>query len=374
MHRYALIAASTLALTSQALAQTADATAADELKKQKEAIELQKDLINARKDLVAAESALVTARMDALGLKPAEGTTTLEDGAGQIEAQMLAVGAMAKAAQKIKDDIGVGPFLLLDGNQAIDLTLAQGIKADLKILDAAVDLARVDPTCTPNDDRLAITGALPLIGAALSLLRTDTVIRGITITPSASQLRNAVAAKLGSEAIVMDDLANPDFAKSELLTALDAQTERLQEAAGCSAVLAQGDAASKAKAVVLDAAIKQATDFRAAITKSDGTSPSKLSMAIKFEAVAKDNLKLLRLYTEALGGSLLKRGNVWTALGAPAVGLTSGLVISYRLSDPAKGRVEKSGVLVCRTALTNMREIHAGRVRASDCGVTITRP
>ncbi len=324
MHRYALIAASTLALTSQALAQTADATAADELKKQKEAIELQKDLINARKDLVAAESALVTARMDALGLKPAEGTTTLEDGAGQIEAQMLAVGAMAKAAQKIKDDIGVGPFLLLDGNQAIDLTLAQGIKADLKILDAAVDLARVDPTCTPNDDRLAITGALPLIGAALSLLRTDTVIRGITITPSASQLLNAVAAKLGSEAIVMDDLANPDFAKSELLTALDAQTERLQEAAGCSAVLAQGDAASKAKAVVLDAAIKQATDFRAAITKSDGTSPSKLSMAIKFEAVAKDNLKLLRLYTEALGGSLLKRGNVWTALGAPAVGLTSG--------------------------------------------------
>jgi hypothetical protein len=62
----------------------------------------------------------------------------------------------------------------------------------------------------------------------------------------------------------------------------------------------------------------------------------------------------------------------WTA---GIVGIrTSGLVISYRLSDPAKGRVEKSGVLVCRTALTNMREIHAGRVRASDCGVTITRP
>lgn len=373
MHRYALIAASTLALTSQALAQTADATAADELKKQKEAIELQKDLINARKDLVAAESALVTARMDALGLKPAEGTTTLEDGAGQIEAQMLAVGAMAKAAKEIKEKVGTGPFLLLDGNEAIDLTLPQSITADLETLGASVDLASRDPACKSDATTMVIVGPVPLIGAVLSLLRTDTVIYGVTITPSASQLRNAVAAELGTQAIVLEDLAKPDFANSKLMNVLKTQTANLQKAAGCSALLAQGDAASKAKAAVLDQAIKQATDFRAAITKSDGTSPSILSTAIKLEAVAEKSPKPLRLYTEALGGSLLKRANVWTALGAPAVGLTSGLVISYRVSDPATGSVVKSGVLVCRTALTNMRDVHAGRVRASDCGYAIPK-
>jgi len=103
----------------------------------------------------------------------------------------------------------------------------------------------------------------------------------------------------------------------------------------------------------------------------DGAEASLLSRAMRYAAVTKDNPLLLRLYTENIGGSLLKRANVWTALGAPAVGLTGGLVVSYRLSDPQLGEVKFAGVLVCRTALTDMRSIHAGRARASACGPSI---
>jgi hypothetical protein len=392
MRRITLIAASTLALASQALAQDADPKPADAAQTKKEPTE--EELIKARTAQITAETAMIVAqsakvkaKMEALGLTPATGTTTLNPGAGQIEAQMLAVGSLNAAAVDIVRDLegknGDHPIaaltdkshtLLLDGNQAINLSLPEAIKADIKTLQSALRVTGVDPECLPAVDtrgRLPVAGALPIIGAVLSLLRTDTTISAITLTPSETQLMHAVATKLPGKAIILDDLASPVFAGSDLSKAIDALDESITVAARRSALLGCGDETNKAKAAVLNAAIAQAERFRTAITKSDDTDPSLLSTAIKFEAVAKPGMKLLRLYTEALGGSMLKRSNVWTALGAPAVGLTSGLVISYRLSDPATGSVEKAGVLVCRTALTNMREVQAGRARESKCGVTI---
>ncbi len=71
------------------------------------------------------------------------------------------------------------------------------------------------------------------------------------------------------------------------------------------------------------------------------------------------------LTVEKGGGSLLKRSNLWTALGAPTVGITGGLIVSYTLTEPRGGGFLQGGALVCRTALTNLRDVQSGRVGGS---------
>lgn len=81
---------------------------------------------------------------------------------------------------------------------------------------------------------------------------------------------------------------------------------------------------------------------------------------------------LRRLYVENAGGGLLAWSAIWTALGAHAVGLTGGLLVSYRNSDPKTGQIQTSDVLVCRTTLIKMRSIQAGRKGELACGNDIT--
>lgn len=370
MRMVSMLTAGMLAVTAPAFAEEGK----DEVTKQKELVTAQKELTTAQKELITAQSELMKARFDALGLKPPEGKTTVDAGAGKIEAAMLNVGSMNAAAKLIADKAPSGKkILLLTGDQEVDLALPVAMMADIDDLKSGLDRA-TETVCGTKSGIGPAAIPFAAIGAVLSLLRTDTQVSGIDLSPSASQLNNAVAARLGDKAIILGDVItrdrhtgpNPKVGLEKAVTELN---DAVNAAFQCSTKQKKpADDVAKGKLAVLDGTIARTTAFSAAIAKSDETKPSLLSRALRYEVINTQNPLLLRLYIENAGGSLLKRSNIWTALGAHAVGLTGGLVVSYRYSDPKTGQVQKSDVLVCRTALTNMRSIQAGRSGASACG------
>jgi hypothetical protein len=66
---------------------------------------------------------------------------------------------------------------------------------------------------------------------------------------------------------------------------------------------------------------------------------------------------LLRLSIDKSGGTLLKRKNLWTALGARSLAVTAGIVVSYRVSD-TNGEALSGGTIYCTTAQTNFANLH----------------
>jgi len=337
-------------------------------------------LVEAQTTLIERQNALFKAQMDALGLPKTEGKTTLGADAGKIESWMLASGTLTEAARVINSRVTANTVVLLDSDDVLDLSKSLVLQREMRALRSA--LASVTPPHCGNQALGALAvPPLAAIGAILSLLRTDTEIIGLAIEGAEGALLNAIAGTKAAKYVIPSEIVRTSengTTATQLGDLLEARQDipacRVQIEAGAK-TKAQKEAAA-AQIAKLDAVAKQIDAYVTAIvTRSDGK-PSNLEIAMLGDTITDEHAEfsVLRVKLDKAGGTLLKRANLFTALGAPAVGITGGAVISWHLTNPATGMVDAGGVLVCRTKLTNLNDIHNGRVRASACGTEVKDP
>ena len=347
--------------------------------------------------------------MDALGLTPPEGKATIGTNGGVMEAWMLSASTADAAGGWIAADVRaaaplaapqppppprdpnapppppaadgqvqpnavvvakpIRPILLMGGDDALVLDTAEDLLTRITVASAAL-AASTPQFC--RDQRSVTSGSqqggvIPLaaIGAIAGLLKSDTEISGVDV-PIANRMlvaaterrlvRSGITARLPSAAVAPDKESPLALAWGRLLAERDSvKACRPRFAAqGSNAWVKKTLAAMDQQTAAIDA-------LEAAQTKADDKGVMPLARAIHAETLLRGNPWVLRVSVEKGGGSILKRSNVWTALGAPAIGISGGLVVSYTLTEPTTGAFLAGGALVCRTALTNIRDVQAGR-------------
>lgn len=337
-------------------------------------------LVEAQNKLFEQQSARFQAQIDALGLPKAEGKTTLGADAGKIESWMLASGTLTEAARVIDDGIKTTLVVLLDSDDVLDLNKSLVLQREMRALSLALEMATPEACETQQVGALAVP-PIAAIGAFLSLIRTDTELTGLTIEGAEGVLLNAIAGSTPGKYVIPSEIVRTNengTTAAQLANLLQARTA----VPACRALLevraktTAEKATAPAQIAKLDAVAKQIDTYVTAIvTRGDGK-PSTLEIAMVGDTITDTagDFRVLRVRLEKAGGTLLKRANLFTAFGAPAVGITGGAVISWHLTNPATGVVDKGGVLVCRTKLTNLSDIHQGQVRASACGPQVQDP
>jgi hypothetical protein len=347
--------------------------------------------LTAQTALINAQTEKVKAQAAALGLPTVAGQTTLGEKAGATEAWMLSSAAINEAAGAIARNVrGQGPLLVLAKDQVVNLTLAASLKDHIDTLSTAAVLTQ-NAYCSDaggkTDSRLfglevnksfMGLGATPaLIGAVLGAFKVDTEIQGVSVAPEDSAFVNAIATKLeaGTAIIPSEITALPLGATKPGSDTVMGLWKKLavsqRELSDCRTRLA-GKAESderKAQIAEIDRQLERIDTFANEVTTSAADAPSLLARARLAEAIPA-NARVLRVHVEHAGGSLIKRTTVLTAFGYPAIALTSGLVVSYRLTDPQTGAVLKSELLVCRTARTRLGKVQEGKVGVAGCGQT----
>jgi hypothetical protein len=321
---------------------------------------------------IAAEAALAKAPVAALGLPSYEGTTTLGQGAGAIEALLLATDALHAAAAGIAAAIAearwpageafAGDFVVLAGDERLDLSELAAMRAEIRGLEAAFEPVR--PRGAEGEyhelTAAALAGPIAAIGAIGGLLRSDTSLAPVDHSASLTHrvLATAVAGKLAGRTILPAEITGAGVDPSP---AIVEQIVRLGRA--------RGEAAAWVKALPEDraadgermrAAIARCDAFLTRVTMPDATGSVPAVRAARLEQLAEAGALVLRLHVEKAGGTLITRKNLWTFFGADPVRVSGALVVSYRLVDPADGRVILADVLNFRTRLATLSEIQAG--------------
>ncbi len=331
-----------------------------EAQKQKALSEARKAAAEARKAEIEAEAALEKARFSFLPQSPADGKVTLGEGAGAMEVAMLTAIAIRAAAAQIKTAAAPPQgTLLIGGADTLDLSAllafqaeSVGVEAELRDALEVADLAPC--TAAPPGPEL-VPGIGPVITAFAGMLRTDTESRGIKTEIDAQVLTRAVL-KENPGLIVpryrVKPSAGPDNLVVCTLTRFDAARGLVR------ARLKVKPAPSDDRKAKLTAAATRSEEFYQSWTKpaTDGT--VRLASAIAQAELVPAGSKVLRVFLDKQGGSLLTRRNLWTALGAKAIAVSGGAVVSFTLDDPFTGKVEKSGVFICGTTLTDYRKVH----------------
>lgn len=344
------------------------------------AINAQTALITAENARISAETARITAETEkmkaqsaALGLPSAKGETTLGEGAGQMEATMLSGAAMNVAAEAIASLVPAGRDVIVIGPaETFDLSLPVILTEQMKLVSGdARQLAKAAcPPAAAKPKAAWLMEIAPLLGAVVSALKVDTEIRGVTVATQDRSMINAVAGAIGARAIVPSEAVLPgDFAATRVGAAWSELRAARQQLFECRTTIT-GDK-RKAEAAKLDASLAEIDTLTRELTKSEGGAASALIRASQIETLSGSGAAVLRVSADYAGGSLLKRTNLWTAFGATGVSLTGGLVASYRLTEPATGKVLKAGLLICRTAHTNLRAVQDGKVGAGGCSKAV---
>lgn len=420
MKRIATILAATAAISSQSPAQdTPPDPAVARMQQETAVLTAQAARDNAAAAVETAKAAKVKAQMDALGLTPAEGKATIGTNGGVMEAWMLSASTADAAGAWIASDVlatptpasppppqqandpnappppppprtgspdqhaaaaPIRPILLLGGDDALVLDTAEDLRT--RITTASDALATATPKfCRdqgPATSGSQQGGAVPLaaIGALAGLLKTDTEISGVDVPVANRMLVAATGRRLvGSGATVrLPSAAVAPDSDSPLAAAWGRLLADRDAAKACRPRFAAqgGTAWIKKTLAALDQQTAVVDAMQAEETKADDKGIMPLARAIHVDTLLRGDPRVLRVSVEKGGGSILKRANVWTALGAPAIGISGGLVVSYTLTEPTTGAFLAGGALVCRTALTNMRDVQAGRVggahgRKADC-------
>lgn len=362
---------------------------------------------NAAAAATTASTARLKAQMDALGLPTPEGTTTLGTNAAMIETWMLSAATLDTAAQAIADDVfanlggapagaagqaeeprrqsigaaaaaaqggqeaalGKPTILLLARGEELNLDSTNNLRFEASDLTAKLEEA-IPQQCKegrgPGGGEDGGGFPIAAIGALAGLLKTDTEISGIDVNMGDQMLISAVGRRLKDRArVIIPSAAIAPPNDGALLNQWRTLASKQAEAKECRVNFAKNTQTAwvKKKLAALDAAIARVDALDARVTKPDDKGRIPLAQAIRYDALLSDEPQVLRVHVEKAGGSILKRANLFTALGAPAVGITGGLIVEHNLTDPRTGELVTSGDTVCRTALTNLGDVQAGRIR-----------
>lgn len=302
-----------------------------------------------------ADDAEKVAVLSYLGLDAASGKTEVGEKGGELES-WIAAGALAKtAACEIAREINGGaavqppapcsslvlaePVLVLGDGEAFNFGPYVLVSARLKRLQKTFELLGSCSTQGLVAQSAPDPSNLP--AAIISALKTDTKITGTEVKLEERALVNAVAGVLGPQAILRDGLVAAG-------DKLDADWAELANQASRVGTGCKGDD-GKAAVAFFDASEK---------VLFGGDGPSLFDQARALQPIANGRLPqhILRLRVEHVGGTLINAQNILTTLGAPAVSLSAGMVISYRFTDTATGGATRAGIVVCRAGV---RKLHS---------------
>ncbi|MBX7535182.1 hypothetical protein K3175_05875 [Qipengyuania sp. GH1] len=359
-----IIIAFLAAFSSAVAAQDEPASSVDEAileaQQSKARSEASKARYDALKAEIEAKAALAEARFGFLPSSGAEGKVTLGEGAGSSEVAMLTALALDEAARRIV--LAAEPpkgTLLIAGGENFDFDSLTTFRAETEGVETVMKVALMEAElagCTEPETgpELAVGTVGAAVSALAGMLRTDTELRGVKTDLASQILVRAVAGKQPGLVIPSYRLVPSPAANNPVVCTLD-RLEKAQTRA--NAKLHTTPPPSGDEKTLLEAAIKRYEAFIDGWTKPASDGSVRLAEAIEQAELVSEGTQVLRVYLDNQGGSLLTRRNLWTALGAKAVAVSGGVVASFTLYDPYKGKVTTSGMFVCGTTLTDFRKV-----------------
>jgi hypothetical protein len=398
-----------LLLAGSAFVTAANAEAQDDpnaaVKAQTEKLRAEAELERAKgdRDKAAAE------RIEALGLPSFRGETKLNQGAGAMEATMLAAHALQVAAVEIgkraaakaptdpapqpggnETDLfdlagaldehaaapadaaaepeaqatpSLRPVLVLAGAEAIDFSHVGLIETEMWAIRREFRRLGIPPIAqAPGNQKLfsvPVGTAVAVANAVAGLLRSETEITPVEVAGiSERALANAVAGHLGRRAILPAAIVGRIANDAPLLLELNELAELRVQAGDRLKTLAKAPKQNAKAIQELTKVVGRFDTFFARVTTADEKGVVPIARAARLHAILVEQPSVLRVYVEKAGGSLINTKNITTTFGADPLRVTGGLVASYALTDPADGRVWASDIFVCRTTLSRLRPIH----------------
>jgi hypothetical protein len=301
------------------------------------------------------------------------GGTTAADGFGALEASLLTATAVRNAAAKIATKAsGHQNLLILTDDQAFDysdLVLVEQQNAAVEALLQPFDqtIAAKCPVIVGSDGP---AGGSPVIVAALAglipALQQETKLSSVSVTASSSMLVGAILEERSKNSqlstYMLGSIAKPKLKDSEIAKVV-LETERRSNCLKLAINEIPADTQDRPKAE-LRARMKAATDLFDGFAKVIATKDDKGRMpfyeALRQSIVAGINPTTLKIKVESSGGTTIVRKNFFTLFGAPAVGMTGGVVVSYSIVESGTNRAT-GGIAACPTGLVDLRAIHNGQ-------------
>lgn len=298
-----------------------------------------------------------------LGLTAATGKTELGEHGGELESWIAASGLMGKAACKIGQAIGLAnedgsqcvatgaatPILVLGDSESFDFSAYLFVTSQTKA--AADALAGLPAKCRPVSIKSTGPTGLDAVdpntipAAILALAKTDSKVTGVVIEVKERAFINAVAGVLGSRAILTDG-----FMATRTRGVDSAWNDVRASAAKLATGACKDTPAAKAALAVYEETKKGFFE--------KGEKGTLFERARALEPIAASAIpeRVLRVRVEYTGGTIINQSNILTTLGAPALSLSGGMVVSYRYTNSTTGTVEKAGVIICRAGV---RKLHS---------------
>jgi hypothetical protein len=275
---------------------------------------------------------------------------TVAAGGGKLEGAILSAYAIQAAAVTIKNDAKISEKILVAGYEDVigaDVYAVYQLEYEQLCTQLGGCKTVTKPSQNPNFESLSIPAIGAILPALSSLLRSETEVSSLDGGLSDHRLLAfAVARAYGKDAIV---LVPPTLTS---INPNDATIKELEDLKNKRNAVAAGLLKKKA-------AVDAADAFFSALYTADKDGNIKLLDVIKarrFDEAMKGR-KLLRVKIENSSGTLLKRKNLWVALGAPAIAASGGLIATYAL-DEGNGTSVKQGMVLCQAGVKNLRKIH----------------
>jgi hypothetical protein len=343
-------------------------------------------------DTTLADFTALTTAIEALRTQPAD---TVAENGGQMEATLLVSRAIAAAGFEVARRISSAnnqKFIILGNNDTISTDIYVSFLAEYQGvcfgLTQTIDCGeKPATTVTVTDSNLAFVTPIPVIATLLpflsSLLRSETEISSISsgilddrlLTYAVAQALQGQGSVLTPSLITGYDATNPIYKMVAKLveTRNGIKMPDESEKAGIAAAdvflkgLFAADKEGKIKlldvvrAELIASALGGGEDrgwlskFYDNIENQDSTSDKALNDALPLRASWP--LKIVRVHIEKSGGTMLKRKNLMVSLGATAIAVTGGVIVSYVVDDRS-GKSSKVGYFVCQTGLMNLRTVH----------------
>lgn len=390
----ALAVISLLALPAMTLAQTdpnADTNA------ETARLKAETDRINAEAARINAQAARDQARIAGLHLPSFQGTTTLNQGAGAMEATILASHTVMSAAALIKTEVNLKypqasparsptsePIVVLAGDEVLDFGRVGALGAEMDAIYTEFErLLQVDrdanggrgPTISGSQAGGSATAIISAVTAAAGLLRSDTEVTALDLPAISNRvLATAVAAQLGTRAILPSAATGSlteqttssewqDLGPLQKLNRLVAMRVRVEAARARIPVAdaSKPTQAEKDKIAPYTTVLTRFDGFATRVTTADANGAVPIVQAARLAALWSQNPRVLRVYVDKAGGSLIRTNNIVTTLALDSpVRVTGGLVATYTLTDPATGSVLAAAIIACRTTIGRLREVQQG--------------
>jgi hypothetical protein len=325
----------------------------------------------------AQSAAAATGIAAGLGLTAASGKTTLNSGAGVIEAAVLSSDAVIAAGAEIRSRVaavaGGRSVLVVGRTDTLDLATARWMQMRVSELHNELDAAQtgcapvnpIHPLAAPAAAGKPAAGLQAAPADITAALATDVTISPIALSVDDRLLISAVASPatpsrgwMSLGATPTPDTASNSFSIPGEIVSIGTNSPLLADYDKIQSV-ANALAATQCKTDQAKAAIADVTSFVNSVSSaSKGQAP--IIVAAELLQYSADAAYVLRVGVEQSGGTAITRANIWYTLGFPgAATVSTGLLASYRLIDPSTGAVKASGLVRCLTRTIPFRDVQA---------------